>query len=123
MWDTRFGGHLQAGETTEKALLAELEEEIGIKANLKDFIKGLTNKRDSYPNNEFTYTFYYPGEEDISNLKFQDNEVQEVKWMSAKEIIREANNNSSGWSAGLLEFESVYNFLISLKLKKNIKII
>lgn len=111
MWDTRFGGHLQAGETIEEALLEELREEIGISANLNDFIKGPVRKSHKYPNNEFTYTFYYQAEEDISKLKFEDGEIQRVEWVSANSILSNLKNNKEEWASSPEGFEMIYNYL------------
>jgi isopentenyldiphosphate isomerase len=110
-WDTRFGGHLKSGEKVEDALLNELEEEIGIRANLNNFITGPVCKTENYPNNEFNYIFYYKGQEDISGLKFKDNEVQRVRWMSAEEIIESFKNNPKDWSSKLDEFIYILDFL------------
>ncbi len=109
-WDTRFGGHLKAGQTIEEALVEELKEEIGITAEVKDFIKGPVKKS----NNEFNYIFYYFGKRYLSDLNFQDKEVQKVKWMSGEEIIKELKNNSNNWTTSLDSFQYIYDFLTEL---------
>lgn len=114
-WDTRFGGHLKSGTTIRETVVSELEEEIGIKEEFNSFIAGPIRKRNKYPNNEFTYTFYYDGGEDLGKIKFNDNEVQEVKWLSATEIMNQIKNNPENWSTGLNGFEDIYNYLVELK--------
>src|SRR4030042_5950600 len=35
-WDTRFGGHLKAGQSVEDAVVSELKDEIGLDVNVSD---------------------------------------------------------------------------------------
>lgn len=118
MWDTRFGGHLKSGQDIQQTLISELEEEIGLKADINSFIPGEINKQEEFPNNEFTYVYYYQGLEDISSLKFIDNEVQEIKWLSAQDIIKEIKNNFNDWAPSLESFESIYKYLIDFENSK-----
>lgn len=115
MWDTRFGGHLKSGQDINQALISELEEEIGLKADIDNFTQGQILKREDFPNNEFTYVYYYQGLDDISNLKFIDSEVQKVKWLSVQDIIGGIRNNSSVWAPSLEGFEVIYNYFLSSK--------
>ena len=99
-WDTRFGGHLKVGESVESTVESELLEEIGLKLEKDNLIKGETYKRDNYPNREFVYTFYYKFIGEISELKFNDGEVQEIKWMEVSDIIKSMTNEPKIWSSG-----------------------
>jgi len=110
-WDTRFGGHLQTGETPDQAVLAELKEEVGLDLGLSDLISGPITKSEYFPNNEFNYVYFYKFNDDISKLKFQDNEVQKVKWMKAEDISKDMKDNQSNWSANLKGFENIVNYL------------
>lgn len=118
MWDTRFGGHLKSGQDVKQTLISELEEEIGLRADINNFISGPVTKREDFPNNEFTHVYYYQGLEDINNLKFVDNEVQEASWLSAQDIIKEIKNNSNDWAPSLEGFESIYKYLIDFQNSK-----
>lgn len=115
MWDTRFGGHLKSGQNINQTLISELEEEIDLKVDIDNFIQGQILKREDFPNNEFTYVYYYQGLDDISNLKFIDSEVQEVKWLSARDIIERIRKNPSIWAPSLEGFKVIYNYLLSFK--------
>ena len=106
-WDTRFGGHLKSGESPEEAVLGEIKEEVGLKVNLEDLVKGKIVKREHYPNNEFTHIYFYNFDRDISQLKFEDDEVQEVKWMSVDSIVEGILDNPNNWSAGADNFKRV----------------
>jgi len=118
MWDTRFGGHLKSGHDVKQTLISELKEEIGLKADINNFISGPVTKREYFPNNEFTYVYYYPGLEDISSLKFADNEVQEVKWLPAQDIVEGIKNDSNYWAPSLEGFESIFKYLIDFQDSK-----
>lgn len=95
-WDTRFGGHVLAGESLEETLVKELEEEIGIKANTEDFIKGMSYKYDGGKNKEFNNVYYYKwrGED----LIFNDKEVVKVKWMTIEEILESLKKDFDEWT-------------------------
>ncbi|NCD01007.1 NUDIX domain-containing protein [bacterium] len=111
-WDTRFGGHVQSGESIEKAVVEELKEEIGLNSKFNEYIEGEIFKKENYPNNEFAYVFYYKGSEDVSNLKFQDNEVQKVKWFLAEDIIKNIKNDKKKWAGGVDDFKTIYKYLL-----------
>lgn len=104
-WDTRFGGHSKAGENVQNTIKNEMLEEIGLELKTSNLIDGGTYKRDNYPNREFIYRFYYKFEEEnISNLRFNDGEVQEIKWMKVAEILESIENNPNLWSANKVGF-------------------
>lgn len=112
-WDTRFGGHVLAGETTEKTLLKEFEEEIGIEVNLNNFIKGETYKHNKGKNKEFTEVYYFKYEN--QDLKFNDNEVVEVKWMSLGGILEELKISQDKWTTKAETIKEIFKNWENLK--------
>jgi isopentenyldiphosphate isomerase len=104
MWDTRFGGHVQTGETSDATAVSELAEEIGITAKSHSLKKGRVHKHDGYPNCEFATSYYYFADLDIAQLKFNDGEVQMVKWMPASQIKSNIESTPKLWAAGLKGF-------------------
>jgi isopentenyldiphosphate isomerase len=113
-WDTRFGGHIKTGEDIESAARSELMEEVGLKLEQNNLIQGEVYKRDKYPNREFTHSFYYRFDGDISTLKFNDGEVQEIKWMKSSDILDSMDKNPDIWSGGKTGFTKI---LVVLKAK------
>lgn len=109
-WDTRFGGHVKAGESIEQTLAEEFMEEVSLQADPAKLIRGKIRKIDQFPNREFAHVFYYEFSGDISSLKFDDGEIQEVKWMKSSEILKSKEENPTIWSGsynGFLEILEV----------------
>lgn len=110
-WDTRFGGHIKSGGSIEDGIKSELSEEIGLELEQSNLIQGEVYKKDNYPNREFAHSFYYRFDGDISSLKFNDGEVQEIKWMKISDILESMENNSSIWSGGKTSLTQVLRIL------------
>ncbi len=110
-WDTRFGGHIKSGESIEDGIKNELMEEVGLDLNQKSLIQGEIFKRDHNPNREFTHSFYYEFNGDIATLKFNDGEVQEIKWMSSEDIIKSMTDKPEIWSASKTGFVQILDIL------------
>jgi isopentenyldiphosphate isomerase len=111
-WDTRFGGHIKAGTSLEDGAKSELKEEIGIEIGNSRLIEGNWNKRDKFPNREFTKKYFLEFNGNVDDLKFNDGEVQEVKWMSIEEIKNSMIETPAEWSANINGFTEVSDYLI-----------
>ncbi|MDO8529764.1 MAG: NUDIX domain-containing protein [bacterium] len=111
-WDTRFGGHIKSGLTLEEGAKTELEEEIGLNADGYKLIEGEWRKRNMMPNREFTKTYFLEYLDNMSDLKFNDGEVQEIKWMSIQEIKDSMIKNPKEWSGSIKGFTEVSNYLL-----------
>jgi len=112
-WDTRFGGHIKSGGSIEEAIKDELMEEVGLDLKQSSLIQGEVYKRDHHPNKEFTHSFYYRFDGDITTLKFNDGEVQEIKWMKAYDILDSMDKNPNIWSGGKTGLSKVLDVLES----------
>jgi isopentenyldiphosphate isomerase len=104
-WQSFFGGHLKAGETFEQNVIIELEEELGLHAEKENLIKAQMIKSESYLHFSQQYIYIWSG--DISELKFNDGEVEQIRWMSVEEYTNLMKNE--GWdnfkfNAQILEF-------------------
>lgn len=84
MWDLTVGGSAIAGDSSSQAAEREVYEELGIRLDLSD-------KRPLFTIN-FCYGFddYYFIEKDIdiSELRFQKEEVRAVKWADKDEVLK-----------------------------------
>jgi isopentenyldiphosphate isomerase len=112
-WDTRFGGHIKAGVSLEDGIKSELQEEIGMEIDPTKLIEGEWRKRNIAPNCEFTKIFFFEFNGNVEDLKFNDGEVQEVKWMSVQEVKSSMAKNPEKWSAIIGGFTEVSDYLIN----------
>lgn len=55
--DPRFGGHVEAGEVVEKAVIMELREETGLSVDYSELLRGRVEKLGGASNKEFANVF------------------------------------------------------------------
>lgn len=92
LWSYAVGGHIDAGERAEDALQRETKEELGLSLNLDGLIYcGNIKISEEFPvldwkDNEYKKVYLYVWDGSIKDLKLQESEVSEVRWMSLKEL-------------------------------------
>ena len=85
------GGHVLSGETNEDAIIREIKEELNIEIK-KDEINFVTKYRskkvkDDIINNKFFSIYNIKiRENQLNKIKIQEDEIEEVKLFSIKEI-------------------------------------
>lgn len=112
-WDTRFGGHVESGQTLEETVIKEICEETGLNISLDDLIIGPQGKYDGGVNKEIVGQFYYNFNGEPSELKFNDGEVQKAKWMFIDEIRKSIEDEPQNWTSGKEGFEMIVKDLMS----------
>jgi isopentenyldiphosphate isomerase len=80
-WDTSVGGHVNAGETVEEALLREMSEELGITTCRPEFLYRYIHSNAYETELVYTYRCVYDGE-----IRFNRDEIDEVRFWSVEEI-------------------------------------
>jgi len=94
LWDLSVASHVQSGNDSISTAVKETNEEIGLQieyeAKVKDF-RFLTSFRNSHVFNSIIENQYYDlfilrKQFSVSNLKFNDSEVQAAKWADYTEI-------------------------------------
>jgi len=110
-WDTRFGGHVKAGETLAQAVDAELDEEIGLRVMPDKLIVGEIYKYDGGTNREFNPVYYYQFTEDTKSLTFNDGEIQKVQWMAKDKIENALRTEQEKWAGSVTGFKKVMDAL------------
>lgn len=111
-WATSFGGHIKSGLSVEDGVRAELEEEIGIDVEFEKLRGGYWHKRDKNPNREFSKSYCLEYDGKLEDLKFNDEEVQTVKWLSFSEIMESIQKNPEKWAGSGKGIVYAFNYLI-----------
>lgn len=108
MYDVKFGGIVNLGESYEEAAMRELKEEAGIKNPKLEFLFPLKFRMGRYKNNRKVFQCVYDGK-----LKLQKEEIEEGTFMTIRDIeklMKEGKLSPSG--------ESVYKEFLQWKNQK-----
>ena len=85
-------GHAKTGETPIQGIITETKEELGIDVTPEE-LKLIYSERNDV-NQAFYDLFYLQNNYDISEMKLQKEEVEEVKWLTKKEVETLCSNNN-----------------------------
>lgn len=112
LWDITAGGHVLSGELGYEAVIRETKEEIGIdiKKEELEFIGVTTSEtiKGDIINRHFNEYFIVHKNVDINDVILQEEEVQDIKWVSKEEIMKRINNNYED----LTEKFGCWNYLV-----------
>ena len=81
MWEMNGGG-CQSGETSLEALVREIKEELGIEIDPNKAVLLKTIRNDIRFKDIWTYNLNV----DLKNIKFQEEEVTDAKWVDFEEF-------------------------------------
>ena len=73
-WDTSVGGHVNAGETLEEAVMREMEEELGINEGVPEYLYSYIHSNSFETELVYTYKCVYDGV-----INYQQEEIDEVR--------------------------------------------
>ena len=111
LWDITAGGHVLAGEFGQQALIREIKEELNINVTENEirYLVGSTstNIKGEIINNHFNECYIITKNIDISEIKLQEDEVEDIRWFTKKEILDRIENNFDG----ITDKEGPWNFL------------
>lgn len=95
-WESYFGGHVLASTETLATAIRELEEECGLVAKPSDleFFEICKQSTREGKNNEFLYVYIYKWDGDISELKLEKEEVDDVRWLSIADLEKNISEKS-----------------------------
>jgi isopentenyl-diphosphate Delta-isomerase len=100
MWDISAAGHVSTGEDGLTTAIRETEEEIGVRLAPEDLefigkVKQSYKRNDGYANNEFDDVYLVKKDVPISDLKMQESEVDEIKYVPITELKRMVGSRNS----------------------------
>ena len=83
-WDTSVGGHVNAGEILEDAVMREMEEELGINEGVPEYLYSYIHSNPFETELVYTYKCVYDGE-----INYQQDEIDEVRVWSL-DVIKQS---------------------------------
>jgi len=83
-WDTSVGGHVNAGEILEDAVMREMEEELGINEGVPEYLYSYIHSNPFETELVYTYKCVYDGE-----INYQQEEIDEVRVWSL-DVIKQS---------------------------------
>jgi len=92
LWDVSVAGHISAGEGPVEAAIREAREELGITLDpsecryLFTVAEQAALNKGNYVDNEYHHVFLVEKDLDLGDLKFNDGEVVEVKFVALREL-------------------------------------
>jgi isopentenyl-diphosphate Delta-isomerase len=97
-FDISVAGHVGLGENSYISAIREIKEEINliVKGDDLKFYKIFHEKLEEtnkFINNEFCYVYFLEYNDDIKNLKIQEEELQCIKFFNISELEYELKNN------------------------------
>lgn len=114
LWDMSCAGHVDAGESSKIGAIREAKEEIGVDVSEKDMQFLFEYIEDDAW--EIGQVFAFKCDKEINELKLQEAEVEQVKWVSLEELKELINSDK--WVPMDIEF----NNLLIEKLEEILKI-
>ena len=116
MLDVSCGGHLSAGDDSLTAAIRELKEELNLDVNVNElnFIKTFKDSKKYTPtfiNNEFSDMYILRTEKDISDMKYQEEEISEIFFVPYKKFKEMVINRQPDLVMHDEEFEILFNML------------
>lgn len=95
-WTMTFGGHAAPGETPVQTAIKELKEEIGIVAEPQQL--GLVLVYSYHFLNKIKWLFSLEVESDNLELQLEEEEVEETKWVSIKQLKQIYKAKDKDWT-------------------------
>lgn len=97
LWDISARGHVLTNEFGYDAIIRETKEELGINIKREDLIFiGTTiskNIKGNIIDNHFNEFYIVKKDIDIDNITLETEEVSDIKWVDATELVRRIHNN------------------------------
>jgi isopentenyldiphosphate isomerase len=112
LWDVSVAGHLSAGEDAVTAAIRETQEEIGLTVSANELqhiatiVEASVLNGGRYIENEFHEIFLVRREVDLSQLRLQDGEVDDVAFVPVTELLSRGDLVPHGTEYQLLQMKT-----------------
>ena len=104
-WGPAVAGTVDEGETYEDNIIKEVEEELGLK-NIKPKLGPKTKIDDEY--RHFTQWYVLNIDKNINEFKIQEEEVEEIKWFSIKELCKQLQEHPEKFLPGMKKYFKLF---------------
>jgi isopentenyl-diphosphate Delta-isomerase len=116
IWDISAAGHVSAGDDGLITAIRETEEELGVSLAPEDVevigkVKQPSNQDSGYINNEFNDIYLVRKDVPISDIKMQESEVDEIKYVPVLEFKRVVESKDSSSVSHDEEFRLLFKKL------------
>jgi len=93
-WGPAVSGTVEKNETYKSNIIKEANEELGL-TNIKPQIgpKTFNNKKHLH----FTQWYFLKLDKKLDEFKFKKDEVEEIKWITKKELLSDIKENSENY--------------------------
>ncbi len=105
-WGPAVAGTIEENETYDSNIKKETEEEIGLKGAEFEKRNKVKMKTDY---NYFCQWYFLKIDKDTNEFKIQKSEVEEVKWFSKADLLRELKNNPDEFLLAVKEALEMFN--------------
>jgi isopentenyl-diphosphate delta-isomerase len=104
-WDISVAGHVTAGEKVETSAVREISEEIGLPGIKEDELElieimPIQVKFEKIQNNEHIYVYLLKYDGDISLLKMQEEELDDLKFFMTDFVRKDYSEDSGKYTPG-----------------------
>jgi isopentenyldiphosphate isomerase len=117
LWDISVAGHISAGEAPVEAAIREAQEELGVTliadecCHIFDLSEQVALNNGSYIDNEYHHVFLVKKDVDVKDLKFNDGEVVEAKFVALRELQLRLRTEPSAFVPHQEEYRKLFEVL------------
>ncbi len=104
-WGPAAAGTLDEGETYDSNIYKEAEEEIGLTGVKFQFKAKL--KRNA-PHKYFIHVYFAKIDKDINDFKLQEEEVEQITWISKRELITDFKANPGKYVPAMVKYVDIF---------------
>ncbi len=104
-WGPAVSGTVEEGESYEQNIIKEAKEELGLE-NISPKIRPKIKIEDEY--NYFVQWFNLSTDQAIEELKIQEDEVEEIKWFTKTELLRELESHPENFTPGMRKYGKLF---------------